>query len=92
MFGNEWLDWLIKKIYTTSIMTTKEKGDIIRYIKSKRSESVLPERKTKMTTMNRFYSLYSDRLESALESKLEWGFSLMRSDKAKQKREIVLKD
>ena len=53
---------------------------------------MLPERKTKMTTMNRFYSLYSDRLESALESKLEWGFSLMRSDKAKQKREIVLKD
>ncbi len=44
-----------------------------------------------MITMNRLNSLYSDLLESTLDAKLEWGFDSVRSDKAKHKRENVIK-
>ncbi len=41
-----------------------------------------------MITMNRYYSLYSDRLESALYENYEWGFNSMRSDKAGKNEEL----
>lgn len=51
---------------------------------------MLPERiKRKMATMNRLYSLYSDRLESALENRDESRVLFMRSYKTKHMRENV---
>ena len=71
-------------------MTTKGNDVIIRYIKrDKRSESMLPERKNDMATLNRVYSLYSDRYESSLEKRSEWRLVLMPSYKTKQMRENV---
>ena len=45
--------------------------------------------KTEMATMNRLYSLYSDRLESALEKRDESRVLFMRSYKTKHMRENV---
>ena len=50
---------------------------------------MLPERKRDMATFNRIYSLYSDRYESSLEKRYEWGLVLMPSYKTKQMRKNV---
>ena len=50
---------------------------------------MLPERKRDMATFNRIYSLYSDRYESSLEKRSEWGLVLMPSYKTKQMRKNV---
>ncbi len=51
---------------------------------------MLPERiKRKMATMNRLYSLYSERLESALEKCDESRVLFVRSYKTKHMRENV---
>ena len=50
---------------------------------------MLPERKNDMATLNRVYSLYSDRYESSLEKRSEWRLVLMPSYKTKQMRENV---
>ena len=42
-----------------------------------------------MATFNRIYSLYSDRYESSLEKRYEWGLVLMPSYKTKQMRKNV---
>ena len=52
---------------------------------------MLPERINKdMATMNRIYSLYSDRYESSLEKCSKWGLIFMPSYKTKQMRESVV--
>ena len=43
-----------------------------------------------MATLNRIYSLYSDRYESSLEKRSEWRLVLMPSYKTKQMRENVV--
>lgn len=42
-----------------------------------------------MATLNRIYSLYSNRYESSLEKRSEWRLVLMPSYKTKQMRENV---
>ena len=51
---------------------------------------MLPERKTQMITMNRIYSPYNDRLESALVKRSESGIVLAHSYKIKHIRDNVI--
>ena len=82
----------IFKIYTTSIMTTKEKGVIVRYVIKISGVKKLPERNKDMTTMNRFSYLHSEQHYSASIISYDGSFSFVNLFRDKHRRLNCVKE